>query len=132
MAALTQGQADFLREPNYAVVATIRPDGTPHQTVIWVDTDGENLVFNTNTARSKTQYMEEDPHVSVLVLDRESPYRWLSVAGPVEVTEEGGTEHIEELALKYRGKREYDLQDGEVRVVCTVRPERVTAYGVDG
>ena len=132
MATLTQTQVDFLREPNYAVVATIRPDGTPHQTVIWVDTDGERLVFNTNTARAKSQYMEEDPHVSVLVLDRESPYRWLSVAGPVAITEEGGHEHIEGLAEKYRGTREYRLQPGEVRVICTVRPQRVTAYGLDG
>jgi hypothetical protein len=42
MAKLTPGQASFLHEqPNVAVVAALRPDGTPHQTVTWIDYDGE-------------------------------------------------------------------------------------------
>lgn len=33
---LTQSIRDFLDQPHFAVVATIAPDGTPHQTVMWV------------------------------------------------------------------------------------------------
>jgi PPOX class probable F420-dependent enzyme len=132
MARLTDAQVEFLREPNYAVVATLRPDGTPHQTVVWVDTDGENVVFNTNTERAKPRYLERRPYASVLVLDRDDPYRWLAVDGPVEVTEENAEVHIDALALKYRGDPSYDLGPGEQRLVCTVRPHRVTPYGLDG
>jgi hypothetical protein len=34
---LTEVEAQFLRDPNYAVVAALRDDGSPHQTVIWID-----------------------------------------------------------------------------------------------
>src|SRR5688500_1336733 len=90
---VTEEQGRFLREPNYAVVATLRSDGSPHQTVTWVDWDGKHVVVNTSDERAKRQYLEGDPRVSVLVLDREDPYRWLSVSGTAELTTEGAAEH---------------------------------------
>ena len=74
MAKLTPGQASFIHdEPNVAVFAALRPDGTPHQTVVWIDYDGEHVLVNLNTFRTKLRYLEADPRVSVLVLDRTTP-----------------------------------------------------------
>jgi PPOX class probable F420-dependent enzyme len=131
-AVLSEGQAAFLREPNYAVVAAIRPDGSPHQTVVWVDWDGEHVLLNLNTWRRKLRYLEADPHVSVLVIDRDDPYRWVSISGRVdEVTTAGAAEHIVHLAGVYRGRDSYDFKPGEQRVLVRIAPQRVTAYGVD-
>ena len=47
MAKLTEKQAELFRGRNWGTVTTLRADGTPHSTPVWVDTDGENVVFNT-------------------------------------------------------------------------------------
>ena len=131
-ATLTDAQGKFLQEPNYAVVAAIRSDGTPHQTVVWVDWDGEHVLLNLNTWRNKLRYLEENPRVSVLTIDRDDQYRWVSISGRVaEITTEGAAEHIVHQARVYRGKDSYDFKPGEQRILVRITPERVTDYGVD-
>jgi hypothetical protein len=66
----------------------------------------------------------------VAVVDPRDPYRWISVSGSAEMTEEGAEEHIHKLSWKYRD-REYDLPEGQQRLLVRVKPERVTAYGLD-
>ena len=132
MARLTEAQGSFLQEPNYAVVAALREDGSAHQTVVWVDWDGEHVLLNVNTWRAKLQHMENDGRVSVLVLDRETPYRWIGIEGRVvETTKEGAAEHIVKLAGVYLGRDSYNFKPGEQRVLVRIAPERVEPYGVD-
>ena len=133
MAKPTEGQASFLHdEPNVAVVAASRADGTIHQTVVWVDYDGEHVLLNLNTSRAKLEHMENDPRVSILVLDRDSPFRWLALEGKVvEITPDGAYEHIVRQAGVYLGKEEYPLGEGEQRILVRIALERVEAYGVE-
>ncbi len=129
---MTDAQAQFLRDPNYAVVATLRDDGSPHQTVIWIDWDGEHVLLNLNQERAKLRYLRDDPRVSVLVLHRENPYHWLGIDGEVaEITTDGAYEHIVRQAGVYFGRDSYALKPGEERVLVKVRPLRVDAYGFD-
>ena len=130
MAKLTEAQSRMFTDPYYGVVATVRPDGSPHQSVVWVDYDGENVVFNTAEGRAKPRHIRANPNVSATVVDPENPYRWIAVSGPVEMSEEGAAEHINKLSHKYRG-RDYDLPPGQQRLIVRVKPERVTAYGLD-
>ena len=132
MAKLTPGQASFLHEqPNVAVVAALRPDGTPHQTVTWIDYDGEHVLVNLNTFRTKLRYLEADPRVSVLVLDRDNPFRRIRIDGRVvEITKEGAYEHIVRQAGVYLGRASYELEPGEERVLVRIEPERVEASNV--
>jgi PPOX class probable F420-dependent enzyme len=130
VAKLTEAQSRMFTDPYYGVVATVRPDGSPHQSVVWVDYDGENVVFNTAEGRAKPRHIRANPNVSVTVVDPENPYRWIAVSGPVEMSEEGAAEHINKLSHKYRG-RDYDLPPGQQRLIVRVKPERVTAYGLD-
>jgi PPOX class probable F420-dependent enzyme len=128
VARLTVEQAALFRADNYAVVATLRADGSPHQTATWVDWDGERVLFNITVTRKKYDELQRDPRVAVFVFDGDNRYRWVSVAGTTELTLEGSEEHIHKLSRKYRG-RDYVLQPGEQRVIVRVTPERVTAYG---
>lgn len=132
MAKLTAEQASFLHEePNLGVVAALRPDGTAHQTVVWVDWDGEHLLLNLNNLRSKLDYLRRDPRVSVLVLDRNDPFRWLRLEGQVaEITPEGAYEHIVRQAGIYRGREEYRLREGEQRILVRIEPDRIETYKV--
>ena len=132
MAKLTPGQASFLHEqPNVAVVAALRPDGTPHQTVTWSDYDGEHVLVNLNTFRTKLGYLEADPRVSVLVLDRDEPLRRIRIDGRVvEITKAGAYEHIVRQAGVYLGRESYELAPGEERVLVRIEPQQVEASNV--
>jgi hypothetical protein len=55
MVRLTEKQAKLFQDKNFGAVATIRPDGTPHVTPVWVDYDGEHVLFNTATGNPKCQ-----------------------------------------------------------------------------
>ena len=132
MARLTEPQGRFLQEPNYAVVAALREDGSPHQTVVWVDWDGEHVLLNLNTWRAKLQYMSAERRVSVLVLDRRDPYRWIGIDGVVvDTTEEGAAEHIVKQAGVYLGRDSYNFKPGERRVLVRIVPQRIEPYGID-
>jgi PPOX class probable F420-dependent enzyme len=132
MAKLTEGQANLLRNKNWGTVTTLRADGSPHATPVWIDTDGEHVLFNTSIGRAKERELRRDPRVAVTVLpaeDQQSGY--VSVTGTAELSEEGAKEHIDKLAKKYLGVDEYPyLQPGERRVIVTVTPDRVDSQGV--
>lgn len=132
MTKLTDKQAELFRGRNWATVTTLRADGSPHSTPVWIDTDGENVVFNTVVGRAKERHLRRDPRVSVVVLpaeDQQSGY--VSVTGTAEITEEGALEHIDKMAQKYIGQEKYPWhQPGDKRVIVTIRPERIDAYGL--
>ncbi len=131
MAKLTEKQADLFRGKNWGTVVTLREDGSPHATPVWIDTDGEHVVFNTAVGRAKERHLRRDPRVAVTVLpadDQQSGY--VAVTGTAEITDEGAFEHIDKLALKYLGQEKYPyLQPGEQRVIVKITPEKIDAQG---
>jgi PPOX class probable F420-dependent enzyme len=129
MPPLTDEQARLFSTDNYGVVATLRPDGSPQLTTVWVDYDGDDVLFNITTDRKKMRNLEHDPRATVLVYDGNDRYTWISVSGPVTLTTDGAEEHINKLSHKYRG-RDYDYRPGERRVIARLKPERVTAYNL--
>jgi PPOX class probable F420-dependent enzyme len=131
MAELTDSQRAFIRDNAfYAVVTTLRADGSPHSTVAWVDEDEGRVLFNTTLARAKGQNLERDGRASVLVLDAADGYHWVSISGRVELTTDGANDDIERLSRKYDGRAFRPLHEGEVRVTARLTPERITAYDV--
>jgi len=131
MPELTEQQREFLQNPFVGVVTTLRPDGSPHSTVVWVDALDGKAAFNTALGRVKPSNMERDPRVSMLVVDPGDPYRWLSVDGRVSVTADGADDHIDRLAKKYLDADSYpNRKPGEVRVTVTIDASRVDAHGI--
>lgn len=126
---LTNEQAQLLVEPNFATVATLNPDGSPQQSIVWIDWDGEEVLFNTASGRVKPRNLVRDPRVNVLVVDRADGYRWLAVRGSARITPDGADDHIDRLARKYTGGP-WEPKRGEQRLLVRVRPERVSAYGL--
>jgi PPOX class probable F420-dependent enzyme len=131
MPELTEQQREFLQNPFVGVVTTLRPDGSPHSTVVWVDALDGKAAFNTALGRVKPSNMERDPRVSMLVVDPGDPYRWLSVDGRASVTADGADDHIDRLAKKYLDADSYpNRKPGEVRVTVTIDASRVDAHGI--
>jgi PPOX class probable F420-dependent enzyme len=106
----------LLEQPIFASLATIGPDGHPQVTVVWLDVDGDKVVFNTAAGRAKHRNMEADPRVTVLLLDPANGYRYAELRGTVTMTEEGGDQGIDDLSQKYLGKPYPFRRDGETRV----------------
>lgn len=98
MPKLKEAEAQMFSEPYYAVASTLREDGCPQQTVVWVDHDGEDVLFNTAEGRAKPENIRRNPRVGLHITHPEDPYKWVSVAGPAELTHEGAEEHIDKLA----------------------------------
>src|SRR5919109_4444227 len=108
MRALKAKQRKFLAEnPYVGVITELRPDGSPHSTVVWVDVEDGKVSFNTARGRAKPKHLERDPRVSLLVADPNNDYRWVAVTGRAEMTEEGADDQIDKLAKKYLGKDRY-------------------------
>ncbi|MGH3114050.1 MAG: PPOX class F420-dependent oxidoreductase, partial [Gaiellaceae bacterium] len=106
--------------------ATLMPDGAPHVSTIWIDVDGDDVVFNTSEGRVKTANIARDPRVSISVFDQDDPYEQVVIHGTVvDVTREGADEHIDRMARKYLGLDAYPWREpGERRVIVRIRPDR--------
>jgi PPOX class probable F420-dependent enzyme len=127
---LTDDQVALLREKVLAHVATVMPDGSPHVTPVWVDTDGEAVLFNTAKGRVKYRNLSRDPRIAISVTDRNDDYRTVVIRGRAELIDEGAEEHIDRLAKKYRGVDRYpNRQPGEQRVTVRVVPQIIQRRG---
>ncbi len=59
MTVLAPEVESFLREPNVAAFATVRPDGRPHVTPVWYEYDG--MEFIVSTPRDDTEAPQRQP-----------------------------------------------------------------------
>ncbi len=134
MAALSDAQRKFLSDNPYVGVATtLRSDGSPHSTIVWVDVEDGTIGFNTARGRAKERHLNRDPRASLLVVDPNDSYKWAAVSGRAELIEEGADAQIDKLAKKYLGKDEYPWRkSSERRVSVRIKPEKVDSAGFDG
>lgn len=109
-------------------LATIMADGSPQVTPVWFDTDGENILINTNEGRVKDRNMKARPRVAMVIQDPADPFRYLQIRGEVVgYTREGADEHIDLLCRRYRG-RPWNYRPGQKRIIFKIRPEHFDAH----
>jgi PPOX class probable F420-dependent enzyme len=131
MRALTDAERAFLENPFVGVVTDLRPDGSPHSTIVWVDVDDEGVSINTARPRAKPRHLEADPRVALVVVDPADPYRWVSISGKTTMTEEGANEQIDRLAKKYAGLDSYPWHKAEeTRVSVRISPTWIESRGL--
>ncbi|MEU6678142.1 PPOX class F420-dependent oxidoreductase [Streptomyces sp. NPDC046853] len=128
-AALSDELKALLDTPVFISVATIQPDGSPQVSPVWVKRDGDDLLFSTTIGRQKEKNLRRDPRVTVLVQPFDAPYTYAEIRGEASITTEGGQELIDELALKYTGKKYAEFNpasaNDDTRVVVRVTPRKV-------
>lgn len=126
MPALTETARDLFSRPILGWATAVRPDGSPHNTVVWVDVDGDDVLFNTAIGRVKDRYLQDNPTVSLSVLDPEDNFRWASVSGPVTLSTDDGDAIIDRLAKKYLDADSYPYRNpAEQRVTVRVTVDRL-------
>ena len=113
-------------EPNYAVLSTLFSDGSPQTNIVWVDTDGEYLLVNTEQDRAKAVNCMRDPRVGIIVWDRNNMWSSVEVRGRVAEIVEGqeARDHIDKMAKKYMDVDDYPNPIRSPRVILKIAAEK--------
>jgi PPOX class probable F420-dependent enzyme len=113
----------------FLFLATSMKDGSPQVTPIWFNHNDEHILINSAKGRVKDRNMRARPQVAFVIQDPADPYRYLQIRGRVvEITEEGGLDHIKTLARKYTGKPWRGADPGEIRVIYKILPNKIDAH----
>jgi PPOX class probable F420-dependent enzyme len=127
--SLSEATLQLLDGRNYAVLATINPDGSPHTSAMWIGRDGNDLLFSTVEGRVKHRNMRRDPRVSVTVLESADPENYVELRGrAVAITPDAGRQFDTSLSWKYQGKDPEPDRPGAVRVIVRVSVEKAAGY----
>jgi PPOX class probable F420-dependent enzyme len=113
---------------NFGVISSVMPSGDLQTQLIWVHTDGERLVVNTEVHRQKFLNVERDPRVTLTIRDEQNPYRYAEARGRVVEMVKGqeARDHIDELSQKYHGQDYPPDQIKTERVMLWIVPDRQT------
>ena len=113
---------------NYGSITTMMPDGGFQTQLIWVHTDGERLVVNTEVHRQKFKNVQRDPRVTLTIRNEQDPYHYAETRGRVVETVTGpeARDHIDQLSQKYHGQ-DYAPEDIKSELLMLwIVPERQT------
>jgi PPOX class probable F420-dependent enzyme len=111
---LTDEAREFLGEKRFAVLATINKNGTPQQTVMWYELQGDEIMMNTAHGRLKDRNLIRDPRISICVEDGQ---RFVTLRGTVALNDEVETAQadIKRLAARYSGAEQAEQSAANFR-----------------
>jgi PPOX class probable F420-dependent enzyme len=113
----------LLSGANFAHLATVMPDGSPHSVAVWIRLEGDRLAFFTQPTSQKALNLARDPRVAVSITDHAQPYRTARIRGRVAETLSGDAalEVIDRLSNDYTGQP-FPMRSG---IVFLIEPEHV-------
>ncbi|WNI17052.1 PPOX class F420-dependent oxidoreductase [Actinacidiphila sp. ITFR-21] len=129
MAALSDAARALIDGKNFATVGTIQPDGRPQLSLVWVDRDGDDVLFSTLEGRRKHANLVADPRITLLISPVENPYAYLEIRGTATLETEGVTQLIHDLGIKYTGEPYGDGAKAP-RVTVRISADHVVEYGL--
>jgi PPOX class probable F420-dependent enzyme len=100
---LSDSVREFLDADRFATIATIDPDGSPRQAVLWYRLEGDEIVLNSRVGRRWPTNLQRDPRISIAVSDATDGYRWVGLTGSARVVSDQATAQadIAEMARRY-------------------------------
>jgi PPOX class probable F420-dependent enzyme len=121
----------ILDDKAFAHVATVGPDGHPHNSVMWVERDGDLIVVNTAEGRTKWHNLRRDPRIGMSISPPADDYVNYSIKGHVvDMRTSDGDEVIDRLAGKYLGVDRFPWREaGRKRVTIVVEALSVAFKG---
>jgi PPOX class probable F420-dependent enzyme len=78
----------FLRETpaRTAKLAVVRADGAPHVAPVWVDFDGDDIIFTTGEGTTKGKAIQRDARVALSFDDERPPFTFVLVRGTATIS----------------------------------------------
>jgi PPOX class probable F420-dependent enzyme len=129
-ATFDEGTRNLLDGRNFATIATVNPDGSPHTSVVWVMREGDTVLFSTTASRRKARNLARDPRISLSIFDTANPYQSADISGAVELTVDESRTLPKALSHKYLGEDPPPEPDAIVRLIVRVTPDKVTTFSV--
>ncbi|WP_109529568.1 MULTISPECIES: PPOX class F420-dependent oxidoreductase [Nocardia] len=130
---LSEGLKKYLDESTvFATAATISPTGEPHLTVVWIERDGDDLLFSTTRTRAQGRNIVRDPRVTILVSPPDNPYVYAEIRGTATVTDDPERVLPNRLSRKYTGQDYADFNpsapdDSAERIIVRITPTKVVS-----
>jgi PPOX class probable F420-dependent enzyme len=126
MTELATDVAHLVDDVNYAHIATLLPDGSPHSVPVWIDREGDRIAVLTGPTSRKARNVARDPRVAISISDHAQPYATALIRGRVTEVLDGDAAWrvIDRISHKYTGKP-YPLRSD--RVVLLIEPEQAQA-----
>jgi general stress protein 26 len=131
----------LLDKPIACVLGLIGNDGLVNQTPMWFDYAGDKVLVNVATQRKKVEWIRKQGKVSILLVNPENAYHWVSIKATVEreLLEDDPNEghtvtaQLDKIWTKYTGSEPpYGLRDpsiNERRVLFICGVDRVATFG---
>ena len=117
---------DLLTTDRLGHVSAVRPDGSIAQYLMWMDWDGGHVLTSSQVGSRKGSHWRRDPHVTVSVVDRDDPWRYLVIRGRVtEMRPDDELAFIDKMSERYTGSP-YMRRDAP-REVFVITPDHVIA-----
>jgi PPOX class probable F420-dependent enzyme len=124
----------FLEAPGrFATLATIDPDGTPHQAVLWFLVTDEGLILNSLEGRRWPANLRRDPRATLTV---EAAYDYVTMKGTAAQVGDAERGQADIAAMARRYETPEDAEDmiertfkGQRRVSFLFHPRRVVVHG---
>jgi PPOX class probable F420-dependent enzyme len=127
---IPQSLRKVLEDKAYGHVATFNAQGKPELTMVWMDVEGDELIFNTAEGRRKPDNIRRNPRVIVSVQDRNNPQSYAVFHGKGRISEAGADEHIDKLAKRFLGVDKYPArQPNEKRLIVRIGVDRISGMG---
>ncbi len=118
----------LLDAKNFATIATLNPDGSPHTSLVWFQREDDTIVISATDRRRKVRNLQRDPRVSVNVYNLAHPYESIDVRGTATVTEDPERTLSKALSHRYLDEDPPAEPPEVVRVVVRITPEKVTYF----
>jgi PPOX class probable F420-dependent enzyme len=119
----------ILQDKAHGHVITFNPSGTPQVTLVWLDVDGNDVVFNTAEGRVKPRNLRRDPRIVISAQDPNNPRSYMVFYGKATVSDVGADEHIDKLAKKFLNADTYPFrQPGEKRLIIRTAVDRIGGH----
>jgi PPOX class probable F420-dependent enzyme len=112
-----------------ATLATIGSNGYPQMSELWFLAEGDAIRLSLNTSRQKTRNLMKRPACGLLLLDLANPGRYLELRGNAQIDPDPDYAFADRVAAKYGADLRGMDKPGESRVVVTLNPTRVRAWG---
>jgi PPOX class probable F420-dependent enzyme len=118
--------AEILAGPHLSVLATTNVDGSPQLAVIFVKSEGDEILFSTIKGRRKTVNMEREPRVSLLVhsLPLDTGATYATISGTVDLTDDPDGSFHQVMYDLHMGGATPPPEPGAQRVIVRLRPRR--------
>jgi len=110
----------LLSRPNFAHISTLMPDGSPNNSPVWIDVEGDRILISSEEGSLKVRNLRRDPRVAISVLDFHDPYEEVQIRGRVvEIRDDSKFEFLDHISHKYIGKDYPDRDLEGVLVLVT-------------